>query len=282
MDTTWFGVDEQGRIAQFESGEAGAVPRAAASAGGAGSPNFDTFALRAAMVARAITAAPDEATDADSPTKRTFRAPSRVVIVLRVSEEEAASYRESSVISGAERSVPSEHWIVLRPNGPRIVAYTKELSVKTLEALADRQDVLALLDEEAMSNWLYEAPSAAQTGVYLYRHDEWDIPGSYKRDNAPPEPLTLNELPAATQKALSAGKFPLRFDDAPKLQLADYFAEDECERWDNATLRGEPKQPVVREAPAARTAADDLVRLVALIVITVIVVIALRFFAGRR
>lgn len=282
MDTTWFGVDEEGRVAQFESGEAGAVPRRAASAGGAGSPNFDTFALRAAMVARAIAAAPDDAPDAQSTAKQSFRAPSRALIVLRVSEEEAASYRENNAISGAERSVPSEHWIVLRPNGPRIVAYTKELSVKTLEALAARQDVLALLDEEAMSNWLYEAPSAAQTGVYLYRHGEWDIPGSYKSGGAPLEPLTLKELPEATQKALSQGKFPLRFEDAPKLQLADYFGEDECERWGDVTLRGEPKQPVT--PPASRStkpSTADLLTTFGVLAFAIMFLVVL-FVLGRR
>ena len=45
MDTTWFAVDANGRIAQFDSGENGAVPKQAASGGGAAEPSFDTELL---------------------------------------------------------------------------------------------------------------------------------------------------------------------------------------------------------------------------------------------
>src|SRR4051812_22138812 len=56
MDTSWFAVDEDGRVARFESSEDGAVPNNAATGGGAADPSFDTFALDAVRIARALIA----------------------------------------------------------------------------------------------------------------------------------------------------------------------------------------------------------------------------------
>lgn len=251
MDTSWFAVDEDGRVARFESSEDGAVPNNAATGGGAADPSFDTFALDAVRIARALVARaakPDAAEiEPIGPHARTH--PERAVIVLRApSHDPNGGYRDGAQRSSVETRFATDGLLVLHEASPRIIATTKPLSPKELDALATHPDVIEIVSEHETYEW-FEAPDL-DDGLFHYHHDYGDngAPGAYAREKAPAAPLRLEDIPVAVREHVGALKLPLHFARTERLQLADHMQDADASIWGDRTLRGEPLGGVERPA----------------------------------
>jgi hypothetical protein len=255
MDTTWFAVDADGRVARFDSGETGAVPNDAASAGGSGRPNFDVFALRAACVAHAI----DERSSANANANAsaviaslrehalgvnaTFARPSRALVVFRMRDDDDGSAERAGGDYGSspDELIPSGDLRVLRARGPRVLLATAPLSVERLATLVKRSDVEALLDEDSLSDWWWSRADAL--GLFVYKHREgagsWG-PGAYARSSAPADALSIDALDDGTRAALARLTLPVRFAEDPAIHLADHLRDGQFETYHGGPLREDP------------------------------------------
>lgn len=81
-------------------------------------------------------------------------------------------------------------------------------------------------------------------GVVRYRRDFGEAPGAYTHLAVPKRPVWVQDLEPAFAAQVSQLRLPVRFAEAPKLQLADHMADEDASFWgEDWTLRGfgEPK-----------------------------------------
>jgi hypothetical protein len=234
MDTTWFAVDADGKIGRFDTGEAGALPTAAACGNGAIEASFDEFLFHAACAARILVTPSDE-------RRRTtpFRS-GRAIVVLEPAV--GTDYRSAPVAS----PLPKQSH-VLREASPRIVM-TGELSADELNALARDPGIREVWTEDE----LWDLLDGTDRGTFDFGHDDYGNPGSYKRDRVPEKPMTLADLPESIRKDVGAVSLPIRFAETEALHLADHVKDEDASTWGDVGLRGDrvpPPPPQVLERP---------------------------------
>jgi hypothetical protein len=283
MDTTWFAVDSSGAIGRFESSEDGAVPKAAASAGGSGDPNFDVWPLRAASGGSWLreNGAADGAPPTDEAraqvTAKLSEKPTRVVVLLRdARQDEAQGYRPDNSTTDAEQLIDeAQRWVIFGDH-PRVIASRTPVSVEVQRALGRHPGVTAMIDEDALSDLWWESLSTREAGLFVFGHDHrGEGPGAYKRQVEPNNALSVAQLPIETQRALSAQKLPVAFASAPLIQLADHLSDDECATWGGGPLRADPTAPQAPQ-PAVEPRTKSSVIITLAIVIAVLIALVRR------
>jgi len=253
MDTTWFAVDEDGRVARFDSGEAGAVPVGAANGGGAADPSFDVLLLDVASVIDRLASEPAREHAADE-------LPRRAILV----------------VEPVAQSIESLDAIVVRASNPRVLVTKKALDPKERERLAKHPDVKLLLTHDEIDEWLEEGSNVIQFSRDEQRYDE---PGAYRRASMPASAMRVEDVPEMIRADVAALRLPLKFSDVDQLHLADHMKDADAATWGDTTLRGEeiPVDPAVI-AKAAKAESDKKRRmLLAVVVIAAFVLFALIF-----
>ncbi len=243
MDTTWFAVDADGSIGRFESSEDGAVPRDAASAGGAGEPSFDTWPVLAASAASWLVQkgyvereAFDEAVarKLDVAAEQSAQG-SRALVLLWIKSDDA---RADETNFDAEKLIDEDNRWVIRARRPRIIATRRAVAASVLDALSAHPEVGVMLDEHAINNLWWESSSSSEAGLFVFEHEfDGEGPGAYRRSNVTTEPIAVGQLPEETQRALRAVNFPIKFNDTTAIHLADHLADRDCETWNQGPLR---------------------------------------------
>ncbi len=256
MDTAWFAIDRDGRVARFDSGEAGAVPNEAATGGYAEDPSFDVLLLDVACAIDALESAPRR--------ERTFDLPRRAILVI--APVATGDYRTPAAKSSCESIT---EMTVVRESSPRVLVTKKQLSPSELATLADHPDVRVLVTDEELHEWLDgDAP-----GLYQFAHDgeHYNEPGAYVRAAPPPQPLRLDAIPESIRKDVERIRLPVSFDEIESLHLADHMADDAASSWDQGPLRGRPEGAPIAAPPPKKRGSTLLV----VVVVAVIVVVAI-------
>jgi hypothetical protein len=265
MDTTWFAVDEDGRVARFDSGEAGAVPLEAANGGGAAEPSFDVFLLDVASVIDRIASLPPGDFEPDEFPRRA------ALVVEPAAKEEGADYRTPAADAP---EIESLDVIVLRASGPRVLVTKKPLEPKELARLAKHPGVKCLLTGDQISELLEEG-----SNLVRFSHDEkkYDEPGAYRRAESPEHAMRVEDVPEVIRADVGALRLPVKFSEAETLHLADHMKDAQAATYNDTTLRGEPLP--VNHAALAKEASvrkRQLLLLFFIMAVLVVVIVLLR------
>jgi hypothetical protein len=236
MDTTWYAVDADGFVGEFQTGEDGALPTSA-TAGPEGG-DFDSWPFDAIVVARALAEGtfPEAESDIVPP-----RYPVCVVLALRPDpdEEGPATYRDAADRRYSVQRILGDDVVVLRDADPRVVCTTKPLDPGRLAELASDRRVERMVLQDEIWDWAYEGGGP----VYRFSNVDYGNPGSYQRLNEPDHAIRTDGLPPELEETISKLSLPVRFADAAEIHLADYLSDEECVTWGETTLRGEPLEP---------------------------------------
>jgi hypothetical protein len=208
MDTTWFAVDRDGRVAAFESGEAGAVPTDAYL--GEDYPPLEELPV----TGEAIRIAPAPAWKHEYVHRVRGGVPHAAVFHLC---DEAALAAE--VAAGAAVRVRSEGSAAFRLEAPEAAL------VDRLHASGACLGCSPAFDEDGDA-------IAATRGLYVYEHvaENW-IAGPYRLVAKPARPATLEVLPEDVRE--KAVRFDGRFDETGLLHP---MALGPCESWEPAWI----------------------------------------------
>lgn len=219
MDSGWFAVDEDGNLALFDTGEAGAMPHGvnyATGEAGVGDENkVDELWLGYILpwVARnletghlptigGVYALFDSAENARKALKHQAREVPENELMVEVLEPE----------SGGERAPGFEDL-------DGFVGFAPTLD-----------EIFCNSENEIMP-------------IVRYSHGDWDIPGHYVREHLP-----VSQFKAPAELIEEFAKIPVRFTETETLQLADFYTQEECISWSMADLRtGEIKPPQKHE-----------------------------------
>lgn len=261
MDTTWYAVDEEGVVAEFDTGEAGALPEPGALYHPDSKHSFDAFPLAAARMARlAARGALDTELDPEPDSDE------RVIVVEAAPEVVAdgvEGYRAGETTSAriARELAPYDPWVV-REAEPRVLATQRPLPLAECKRIRTLRGVAHLIAEYSRVPAFEEQDE--RDGMFRFENEDYDVPGAYVRRSAPEEPIRVEELPEATRKQVRTLSLPLRFGEASSLQLADYFGLEELPSWnDEIDARGQPREQGAGAADPARTRAVVMLLLVA-------------------
>lgn len=209
MDTTWFAVDRDGRVAAFESGEAGAVPVTG------GDPEDVVSALES-FPRREWLHVPLRAAYVGDSEHRACAGSTAIFHLKR------AAAVAGELASGAAKPVPSEG-----SEAVIVAAPTEELLAR-VHSTGECLGCGYFWDPDEDGEWT----QPGERGVYHYDHvcDNW-IAGPYRLVSKPARPLHVTELPAALREQLV--RFEGSFDETPLLQPVTHW---ECESWGAAWL----------------------------------------------
>lgn len=237
MDTTWFAVDRDGKVASFDTGEAGAMPATS------GDPeevvaHLDALPRRAARLrVRTLPAFAGESPHRASPGHPAL---------LHLKRAEVLA---PELAAGDALRVPSE--------GSEAV-YVASPSAGLLARVHASGECLGCAHEYGAPGGGAEGelPPPARRGLYEYAHgcDNW-IAGPYQLVAKPDVPLKEGDLPAAVRDRLA--RYGGSFDETPLLQPLAHW---ECESWEAAWLDtdGRTVRPVPgREEDYADAVADS-------------------------
>jgi len=289
MDSAWFAVDADGKVGRFDTGEDGAVPNAAAGAGGNFEPDFDLLLVEGLLAGLALrdelVEAPGEpeedAAPAASPLPPPKRHDERVVIVGTPSLDAADGYRDAARPAlRAEATFRDGELVVVKASGPRVLVSRDKLAPARVDALRAFHDATVLVEGDLYyvlrEGERVEAPPA---GVFEYRH-QFDGKGSgtYARSFAPGESVSLDDVHPSVREKLGALRLPVRFAEAAVVELADHLKEGDVQTWgtpldpDNAPPPP-PLQRAMVAVPPAR-AAGVLAALLLFLLLVVAVVLS--------
>lgn len=120
--------------------------------------------------------------------------------------------------------------------------------------------------------------------LFCYARDHGDDPGRYQRTAAPPQPLHVDDLPAAVRQAVGALRLPVSFSADETIHLADHLRDEQACYWgEDWTLRGfGPGLPRPEALAAQRQGALRRQRLALLFSTALLVVIWLMVYLLRR
>jgi hypothetical protein len=212
MDSVWFAVDEEGHVALFSTGEAGAMPEDAA---GEDEGNNDLYEAMGKLPKKA--------------------------------EEIVEARRGLDGEEGAHSSLGSGN-ITLLLDSPDPVR--TEIDAKKARLMRAPSGCAVHFDEmdEALLERLHaqnlcrgcffdyrndeEEVSLAERGLFVYGHtcENW-ISGPYERESSPSSPLTLFEVPKQVRDKIV--KLPVKFAEARHIQPAEHL---DCFSWEVAWL----------------------------------------------
>jgi hypothetical protein len=237
MDTTWWGLDRQGRLARFDTGEAGAVP--ADAQGDAGQIDLirdlgelfpfscdDLFPAADGRLLRQPLPWEDEQSDGPVDVDPS-REPYLPSFLLWLVDEDAlaqvvASTSDSEIV---RLKAPGKVVIWLSPEGEG-----------EGEPQALLTQVLAWKDQGLLQRgWLYEFGSVEieRLGLIHYHlrtFDNW-ICGPYTRGPMPASALRLQDLPRKVQEGLGVCELPLA--DFERDVLLQPYEHGEAASWDD-------------------------------------------------
>jgi hypothetical protein len=202
MDTSWFAIDNDGHVALFKSGEAGAVPEAAHL-------GDDDWPLQ-----DAIMALPTTGCRVDPNGQRSLQGPVHVV----VGENIPPTWPLDMFLSDL---VPSEDLLARLEPEPLEATYGRAVRIRT----RDRAALAELHARDACLGCYWSGArheEIAAHGVYRYEHtcENW-ISGPYARAVVPVKPLAIDKVPEIVRARAIA--FDGRFADTPRLQPAQHW-----------------------------------------------------------
>jgi len=212
MDTVWFAVDRDGHVAQFESGEAGAVPEAAYR------EDYDQImdALREALPE--TTAIVHREGRIEPTVTPNLQYPDRSALMfLRTLEPLAAE-----LAAGLAREVPAATGVAVK---------FERLPADVARRIHEQEACLGCFS-------LYEDDERfhpARHGLFSYSHlcENW-ISGPYGRLESPAQSVTLDALPPELRKEVAAVRFSaLCFHETSVLQPVSHAP---CGSWENEYL----------------------------------------------
>jgi hypothetical protein len=254
MDTTWWGLDRHGRLARFDTGEAGAAP-----ADGAGE-------AEEVDLVRALGESFPFSCDDLFPV-----ADGRLLMHPNLWEDEPLS-EPIEVDASSDAYLPAFLlWLVdedaldtisSAPDGEKLVRLQVPgkiviwLASEWREGQEEQRgllpQVLAWKDQGLVQRgWLYELGSVEieRLGLFHYNlrtFDNW-ICGPYTRGEAPARPLRLQDLPRKVQKSLGVCELPLA--DFERDVLLQPYEHGEAVSWDDqwVSTTGELKEGELEE-----------------------------------
>ncbi|MFO0605810.1 MAG: hypothetical protein U0324_21685 [Polyangiales bacterium] len=265
MDSAWFAVDADGKVGRFDTGEDGAIPNAAAGAGGNLEPDFDLLLVEGLLAGLALrdqlVQAPETPEEEGAPGAPPPPAPKRhderVVIIGTPSLDAADGYRDAARPAlRAEATFRDGELVVVKASNPRVLVSRDKLTPARVDALREFSDATVLVQSD-----LYyvlhegERAEAPPAGVYEYHHQfEGRGSGTYERSSAPGEPLSLDDVHPSVRERLASLRLPVRFAEAEVVELADHMKEGDVQTWgtplDPANAPPPPPRAVVTASPA--------------------------------
>lgn len=229
MDTAWFAIDRDGKVAYFETGEAGAIPTDAVMEEGA------AWAAKDALPVRGGERLVLPGADFEHAGPHRFEPyPGATAVVFLRDEAPVAA----ELATGRAVRVEAEGALAIRITDAdqafldRLHAAGACLGCAWADAPEDEQAD----DEDAIRR-------PAPRGLYAYTHatDNW-IAGPYVLEAKPAAPLRAEQLPEEVREA--AVRFDGSFDEAPAIQPMNVWPS---EAWGAAWLDQDGK--TVRPVP---------------------------------
>jgi hypothetical protein len=114
--------------------------------------------------------------------------------------------------------------------------------------------------------------SAMARGIFAYGHDLYHDAakgsGTYTRRAAPRQPVTLDDVHPSIRDDLAALRLPVRFAEAPVVELADHMGEDAVQTYGTPLDPANAPPPPPPRAPAAPKAG-------AVLAVTVVTIVAI-------
>ena len=225
MDTTWFAVDDDGFVAVFDSGEAGAVPEV-----------FDTRCDTWEAV-EALENAPETA-------GRSYRLDPASLGW----SPEAPTHR----LTWQGRDTFNQRWLMFLTDLAPVETFLADGRGAVLPAVRGHAVIVMGLSRRVVDHihaqglclgcefYFGGDHEAAQVGFYEYEHTtENGISGPYGRDAVPDAPLRLDDLSEELREGISAVRLEgVRFADTTHVQPAGMMP---CRSWQNdyMTLGGD-------------------------------------------
>lgn len=273
MDTTWWGLDRDGRIARFDTGEAGAAlspPR----------EEVDTITL--VSEAEGFSLSCDDLFPIDD--GKIFRRPSHwddeSSIPLEVTAEDdnyLPSFllwlRDDAALTALRADPRCAEGVVL-PSRGRIVVWLVSDYRKDGENKALLEAVLALRERgHVCRGWLYPYGDLEpeRLGIFSYRLDHFDnwIAGPFTRSAIPEFPLLVDQIPVEASERLALNELDADFSRDALLQPYEHGeAYSWEEQWVSTTGRvleteGEEPDEPSEEIPSIPAPASTIGALVA-------------------
>jgi hypothetical protein len=225
MDTEWFAVDEDGFLAELQSGEAGAVP----SAHFESERPTDIDQVYRTLIQRGEQGLllDLDAFAAEAPDGRLYR--------LSYGGLQEPSGAEPSDTQGLQDWEETLLWL----DGPRALAESRGLLRLPTEAgvfALARGDQAELIDAlmargRVKKGWRDFMLGAGHLGLYQYQHMDWyenTRSGPYDVRARPRAPLNVRQLSPRAAALLDPVALPLRFAEANELQPLE---SQECQSW---------------------------------------------------
>jgi hypothetical protein len=225
MDSTWFAIDKNGFIAQFNTGEAGAMPDHVP--GGQDMENFEEQLRQTGLVGEVVFdfAGRRRPGVADGPSFFGGPDPDDSSLVF---------VRSLDLVQDA-----------LREGRAREVRSATDHAVIWRGMSQEEYDRLVAADQLVGMEYYYTyegmPDSLATRGVYVYGHtcENW-IAGPYGREEVPLLPLHVDQLPPAIRQQLKQCRFDeVSFAETAHIQPAEFVA---CSAWDDRFLGLDGKQ----------------------------------------
>jgi hypothetical protein len=235
MDTMWFGVDDDGHVAAFWSGEAGAVPA-------------------------------DASEEIDAPEERRLDAP---IVFVRDTHEGIACLEPGQERRPHRRMPGGATAIVFVTSLDAVRGLLRRGLALPVDGDPGPAILLPKLDHGVLRQ-IHDAGACvacrdaamwpfAQEGIFFYEHlcDNW-IAGPYGLIERPREPITARDLPASVAAGLV--RIPGRFAAHALVQPARHLP---CEVWGEAyasylDVDGKTVRPLPGHEESYASAVDDL------------------------
>lgn len=227
MDSTWFAIDKNGYVAQFNTGEAGAMPEHLRQ-------DIDSLEDQLRQAGTACEAIYD------------FLGRRRPGMHHVLSIFGGPTIGESSLVFVRSLDLVQD---ALREGRAREVRAHNDHAVIWHNMTQEEFDRLAAAEQLVGMEFYYTyegmPDSLATRGIYVYGHtcENW-IAGPYGREEIPDSPLHVDQLPPQLRQQLKQCRFEqISFADSPHIQPAEYV---ECSAWDDRFLGMDGKQYAFR------------------------------------
>jgi hypothetical protein len=221
MDSVWFAVDQDGHVAIFSTGEAGAMPEDAA---GEDEGNNDLY--------EAIGKLQKNGDEILEPYRHMRDGGELGHESPRLVTEEKSFGQYVYFLDSPDPvkdEIAAGKGVVMRA-AKGCVVYFKESSYEMVKRLHEQKQCRGCFfhfrfDEDG-------GPTMPERGLYDYGHtcENW-ISGPYGREASPSKPLTIFEVPKEIRDKIV--KLPVKFADAPYIQPAEHL---DCFSWEVAWL----------------------------------------------
>ncbi|NEO85855.1 MAG: hypothetical protein F6J87_16615 [Spirulina sp. SIO3F2] len=256
MDTEWFALDAEGKIALFDSDEGGAVPRsnqkiwqaaridsvdmffseiAKAQANPLVYVKTPSTSLVDALTFKTLQTQIDEAVNLAGQICGTRYGPERGQVThLTWPTLEQYELYSLLLLLESERVIPLlrsgqenlDNYIV-RFTGEPVVVYMDRCQVLTIQKLVNRGMILA-----GKALGIANYPSATLFGFYCYNYSSFGAPAPYSRKGEPLFPICLEDLPEHLQDLISWTWFDdLKFSQCSVIQPIEHM---KCSTWRNS------------------------------------------------